>query len=182
MPQIGLHEVRGRAFCELIEHLPTDKLGASAVNLVVHIDHERLIDGLAAGQLDTGVRISAGEARRLACTAGIIPMVLGGGSVPLDLGRKNRLFSTGQAIALSARYDSCAAEGCDRPFAWSELHHLRPWGEGGPTDLDNAVPLCGHHHRRIHDDHYLWERLPDGQIRFEHRWRSRRRQLDAQAA
>ena len=141
-----------------------------------------MVDGLGAAQLDTGVRISAGEARRLSCNAGLLPMVLGGASVPLDLGRKNRLFSTGQAIALSARYDSCAAEGCDRPFAWSELHHLRPWGEGGATDLDNAVPLCGHHHRRIHDDHYLWERLPDGQIRFEHRWRSRRRRLDAQAA
>lgn len=180
-PTPNILESRGRALCELIEHLPTDKLGAGAVNLVVHIDHDRLVDGLGAAQLDTGVRISAGEARRLACNAGIIPMVLGGGSVPLDLGRKNRLFTTGQAIALSARYDSCAAEGCDRPFAWSELHHLKPWGEGGATDLANAIPLCGHHHRRIHDQHYLWEQLPDGQVRFEHRWRSRRRRM-AQAA
>jgi hypothetical protein len=135
----NIYARRGLGLCELIEHLPTDRLGASAVNLVVHVDHERLMDGLGAAQLDSGARISAGEARRLACNAGILPMVLGGDSVPLDLGRKSRLFTRGQAVALSSRYDSCAAEGCDRPFAWSELHHLKPWGEGGQTDLDKAA-------------------------------------------
>jgi hypothetical protein len=24
------------------------------------------------------------------------------------------------------------------------------WLDGGPTDLDNGVLLCGHHHRLIH--------------------------------
>ena len=90
-------------------------------------------------------------------------------AVPLDLGRKNRLFSAGQAIALSARYDSCAAEGCDRPFAWSELHHVRPWGEGGATDLENAMLLCSWHHHRIHDRAYRHRRLPDGSVRFHRR-------------
>ncbi len=174
-----IHERRGRAFCEIIEHLPTDKLGPGAVSLVVHIDYDHLFSDSGAGHMDTGVRMSAGEARRLACNAGHLPLVLGGGSVPLDLGHKRRLFSPGQILALSAQYDSCAAEGCDRPFAWSEIHHLKPWGHGGPTDLANAVPLCGHHHRRIHDQYYDWQRLPDGQIRFEHRWRSRRRRSDA---
>ena len=98
---------------------------------------------------------------------------MGGKSLPLDLGMGSRLFTKAQAIALSAIYDSCAAQGCDRPFAWSELHHRRPWSERGPTDLANAVPLCGHHHRRIHDTEYEHQWLADGTVRFRHRWPSR---------
>ncbi|MBL8928953.1 MAG: HNH endonuclease [Kineosporiaceae bacterium] len=55
-------------------------------------------------------------------------------------------------------YDTCAAEGCDRPYAWTELHHQRPWSRGGTTDLHDAVPACWFHHRRLHDpafDHTL---------------------------
>ena len=117
---------------------------------------------------------SAAKETRLACSAGVLPLVLSGGSVPLDLGREQRLFTRHQAIALSSQHEHCAAEGCERPFAWSELHHLRPWSDGGSTDLDNAVPLCGFHHRRIHDDHYTVTRAPDGSLRYTHRWPSRR--------
>ena len=177
-------ERMGDALCELIEHLPTEltdeqlakaRFGTNGVTLVVHVDEDTLRTGLGAATLDTGAQISAGQARRLACEAGILPLVLSGESVPLDLGRSQRLFSRHQAYALSARYDSCAAEGCERPFAWTELHHLLPWSCDGPTDLDNAVPLCAHHHRRIHDPLYHWQHTPDGTITFQHRWPSRRR-------
>mgnify|MGYP002652978004 CR=1 FL=1 len=89
------------------------------------------------------------EARRVACGAGIIPAVLGGDSQPIDLGRQNRFFTTTQRAALALTYDTCAAHGCDIPFAWTETHHLHAWRDGGRTDLTNAVPLCGHHHRAL---------------------------------
>lgn len=178
----------GDALCELLEHLPTEltddqlvraRFGTNGVTLVVHVDEQTMRTGIGTAALDTGAEISAGEARRLACEAGVLPLVLGGDSVPLDLGRSQRLFSRHQAHALSARHDGCAADGCERPFAWCELHHLRPWSADGPTDLANAVPLCGHHHRRIHDPLYHWRLRPDGAITFEHRWPSRRRRLAA---
>jgi predicted HNH restriction endonuclease len=53
--------------------------------------------------------------------------------------------------------------------AWTEAHHLKPWCEGGRTDLANMVLLCGNDHRRIHDPNYRYERLPDGRIRFTRR-------------
>jgi hypothetical protein len=31
------------------------------------------------------------------------------------------------------------------------LHHLVHWADGGSTDLDNLVTLCGHHHRLVHE-------------------------------
>ena len=178
VPGMGLHynrsEALGLAFAELIEHLPTDGHLRSTYSLVVHVTEEQLRRGAGGATLGTGGEVSISETRRLACSAGVLPLVLGGDSVPLDLGREQRLFTRGQAIALSARHEHCAAEGCERPFAWCELHHLRPWSDGGPTDLENAVPLCGFHHRRVHDEHYTVARAPDGSLRFTHRWPSRR--------
>ena len=175
-------EALGLAFTELIEHLPVDGHTRSTYSLVVHVREEQLRDGAGAGVLETGAEVSIEQARRLACTAGILPLVLSGTSVPLDLGREQRLFTRAQAIALSAEHEHCAAEGCERPFAWCELHHLRPWSHDGPTDLANAVPLCGFHHRRVHDEHYTTTRAPDGSLRFTHRWPSRRRRHQVLAA
>ncbi len=133
----------GQAFVELLEHLDTDRLnGKVAATVVVTIDHERLRQNLGAAHLDTGHDLSASEARRLACSAGLLPAVLGGTSLPLDLGRSNRFFSEAQRVALATTYDECSAEGCDRPYAWCELHHEDPWAAGGATDLHLAVPLA----------------------------------------
>jgi hypothetical protein len=169
---LGWSDRLGEAFTELLEHLPTDGLaqhGRVGATVMVHLDHRHLLDGLAAARLDSGTEISAGQARRLACGAGIIPAVLGGPSVPLDLGRETRLHTKAQRAALSARHDTCATEGCARPFAWTEIHHLEPWSRGGPTDLGNALPLCGWHHRRAHDGAYDMRTLPSGEVRFRRR-------------
>ena len=145
----------GAAFVELLEHLPTDRLsGKVAATVVVTIDHDRLRESLGAAHLDTGHDLSASETRRVACSAGLLPAVLGGSSLPLDLGRSHRFFTEAQRVALATTYDECAAEGCDRPYAWSELHHEDPWSRGGQTNLDLAVPLCRFHHRRAHDPTY----------------------------
>jgi hypothetical protein len=153
----------GLAFVELLEHLPTDHLHSKvAATVVVTIDYDRLVSAVGAAGLDTNDSLSAGDLRRLACGAGILPAVLRGQSLPLDLGRSSRLFSGAQQVALATKHSTCAAEGCDRPFSWSELHHLDPWGAGGLTDLAKAVPLCGFHHRRIHDPAYEHHHGPDG--------------------
>ena len=82
---------RGLAFAELLEHLPTDHLHPkTAATVVVTIDHTVLAGAMKAAHLDTDQTLSAGEARRLACTAGILPAVLGTKSVALDLGHESR--------------------------------------------------------------------------------------------
>ena len=145
----------GQALAELLEHLPTDKLtGKVAATVVVTIDHDQLKNSLGAAHLDTGHDLSAGQARRIACNAGLIPAVLAGDSLPLDLGRQERFFTEHQRLALATTYDTCTAQACDRPYAWTELHHQDPWAQDGQTNLHLAVPLCGHHHRRIHDPRY----------------------------
>jgi hypothetical protein len=160
----------GTAMVELIEHLPTDGFGAgNSVGVLVTVELEKLLSGIGAAGLDTGIRISAREARRLACNAGLIPAVLGGESQPLDLGRARRLHSGAQRKALGLLHDSCAVTTCERPFAWTEIHHRQPWSAGGRTDLDNGLPLCGHHHRRAHDSRFELRRHGDGDWRFHRR-------------
>ena len=166
----NLDETRGLALLELIEHLPTQGHGPLAVDVLVTVDLEALMSGLGAARLDTGVAITAGEARRLACEAGLVPAVLGGRSQPLDLGRSRRLHDLTQRRALALLHDSCAVAGCARPFAWCEIHHHRlSWSRGGRTDLDNGLPLCGHHHRRAHDTRFDLRRRSDGEWAFHRR-------------
>ena len=159
----------GAALCELLEHLPATGHAANGVTLLVTMELEKLRSGLGSARLDIGAHISAGEARRLACNAGIVPVVLGGKSRVLDLGRKRRLFDEGQRLALATRHDTCAVAGCHRPFAWCEIHHAESWLHRGRTDLENAVPLCGHHHRRAHDARFDLRRHVTEELRFHAR-------------
>nr|WP_301539757.1 HNH endonuclease signature motif containing protein [Nocardioides sp. zg-DK7169] len=162
----------GEAFCSLMEALDPARLplhGGDATTLVITMDLATLTAGLGTATLADGSRITAGEARRLACTAGLVPAVLGTRSVPLDLGRATRLFSPGQRKALAIRDSECRADGCTIPSTWCEAHHLTPWSAGGRTDLANALLLCSHHHHLIHDERYLHQRMPNGDLRFSRR-------------
>jgi hypothetical protein len=124
---------------------------------------------IVAAPLDTGGRISASEARRLACRAGIIPMVLGGRGQVLDLGRKRRLHTEGMRVAMGVRDRGCTAEHCETPPGLCHAHHDIPWSGGGHTNIDTGRLLCPHHHRRVHDPRYQTTRLANGKIRFHRR-------------
>ncbi len=87
----------------------------------------------------------------MACDAQIIPVVLGGDSEPLDLGRARRLFTRGQRLALTLRDKGCSYPGCSIPPTWCDAHHVTHWANGGPTDLSNAALLCPRHHTHVHD-------------------------------
>lgn len=65
---------------------------------------------------------------------------------PRDLGRDERFFSAHQRLLYSVLYQTCAAEGCDRPLPWTDIDHIREWRDLGPTNLANGRPLCRFHH------------------------------------
>jgi hypothetical protein len=163
----------GQAFGAFLESVDPDRMplhGGDATTVLVTIDLETLRSRLAGVGMVGEEPISAGQARRLACTASIIPVVLGGASVPLDLGRAYRLFSSYQRKAMAVRDRRCRAEGCTVPAAWCEAHHAtNPWIRGGRTDLADGVLLCSWHHHRAHDPRYDARRLGDGDYRFHRR-------------
>ncbi|GAA1146968.1 HNH endonuclease signature motif containing protein [Nocardioides aquiterrae] len=144
----------GRALCELIERIGDKDLpstGGVGATVVVTIPLAVLEERLQqACLLDTGGKISPALARRLACEAGLLPVVLGGKSQVLDLGRKRRFHTRAQRIAIALRDQRCTEPGCDWPPAMCHTHHDLEWAHGGPTDVDHARLLCPRHHARYH--------------------------------
>lgn len=162
----------GLAFSALLDHLDPSQLpahGGDATTVMVTIDLESLRGDLASGTIVGGEPLSATAVRRMACTAGIIPVVLGGKGEILDLGRKRRLFSAAQRKALGLRDQQCRAEGCTIPARWCEAHHDLPWSQGGKTDLEHGRLYCSFHHHRAHDRRFVAQTLPNGDTRFHRR-------------
>lgn len=168
-PTDSVHRM-GVAFADLCRRLPTDGLpsagGAGAV-VTVNIDLEALQGQLKAATLATGTKMSAGQARQAACRAGIIPMVLGGTSLPLDLGRTQRLHSQPQRRAMARRDKGCTFPGCDRPPGWCEAHHIRAWLAGGTTTVADGALVCPFHHHVVHEQGWQLRIAPtDGVVEF----------------
>ncbi|MFE4002601.1 DUF222 domain-containing protein [Nocardioides sp. YIM B13467] len=163
----------GQAFARVIETYDVDQLprhGGHGTTVFITMSVEDLRKDLGTAALGfDGEQITAAEARRMACNADLVPVVLGTDSEILDLGRTARLAYPVQHRALRLRDRCCQAEDCDAPAAWTEAHHLKPWSEGGRTDLANMVLLCPSDHRRSHDPNYGYERLSSGRIRFARR-------------
>ena len=164
---------RGQAFCALLEAIDPKRLpahGGDATTVIVSVTLDALRKELGTAELGPADKLTAGEVRRLACTAQIIPAVLGGKSEILDLGRSSRLFKPAQRKAMIIRDRECRAEGCTIPAAWCEAHHWgRPWAQGGRTDLKDGLLLCSWHHHRAHDATYDSSRMPNGDVRFSRR-------------
>jgi hypothetical protein len=144
----------GRAFREFIERYPADRApraGGVSATIVALILLEVLEGRLEqACLLDAGDKISPGLARRLACEAGIIPVVLGGPSEVLDVGRARRFHSSAQRLTIAVRDQHCTHPGCDWPPARCHAHHDIAWSEGGGTDVAHGRLLCPKHHARYH--------------------------------
>ena len=122
--------------------------------MVVHIDLETLMNGLSESSTHRtvfGADLPVETIRRIACDANIIPLVLNGAGMPLDIGRSQRLASAAQRRALEATHDTCAFDGCAVAFHACQIHHIEYWENGGPTDMDNMVPLCSKHHHAAHE-------------------------------
>jgi hypothetical protein len=152
-------QIRSDVATDVFRHLATcthpGAGGKPAVTVLVRIDLHTLQTGVGVGQID-GIPgpVSAGTIRRLAADGHLIPAVLGSDSEVLDLGRKQRLFSRAQKLALAERDGGCAWTGCPHPPNYTEAHHIRWWDSDhhGNTDLTNGILLCSSHHHRVHQD------------------------------
>jgi len=167
LPYDGVLGNAFRAFLESIDPRRMPIQGGDATRVIATIPWKDLKAGTGVGILGDGTRISAGEVRRLACNAGIIPAVLGGKSEVLDLGRMRRLYTHQQTQAMAIGHPECRAAGCTIPAAWSEGHHFsQSWVDGGKTDVKDGKLLCPWHHNRAHDSRYLAQLTPNGDVRF----------------
>ena len=103
--------------------------------------------GSGGCELDHVGAVSPATARRLACDASVLPVVLGGPSEPLDVARRTPVVSAALRRAVVLRDQRCRFPTCTWPHSWCDAHHATHWADGGETALANLVLLCRPHHR-----------------------------------
>jgi hypothetical protein len=117
-------------------------------------------------ELDYVGPVSPETARRFACDASLLRVVMAGNSEPLDVGRRTPVVSPAMRRAVIVRDRRCRFPGCDRPHAWCDAHHVVHWADGGSTAVDNLLLLCRRHHRAVHERGGFGLEIQDGRAAF----------------
>ena len=112
-------------------------------------------------ETDRGEVLNPFDVLTAAMTGHVRRIVIDGAGVVINFGRRRRLF-TGplrQAVLLAER--RCLWPGCNRPSSHCQADHTLPFNTDGPTQADNAGPLCAHHNRWKTRGYRTW-RDPNG--------------------
>ncbi|WP_433239815.1 DUF222 domain-containing protein [Actinomadura nitritigenes] len=144
--------------------------GHKASKVTVICDLDTLTGGNAPARLTDGTPIPAAQARRIALSAGVSPLLLGRGNTPLYLGYRERFASAAQRQVLETLYSSCAVRGCEVPGTLCEVDHVHGWALGrSPTDIDQLALTCGWHNRFKHSRPDQIQITKDGDGRYVYR-------------
>ncbi|TFC20329.1 HNH endonuclease signature motif containing protein [Cryobacterium glucosi] len=153
-------EKRADILRALFEHAARDEdtpsMGGSAPTVMVHVNAADLTSGIGVGWID-GVEapVSLKTVHQRICDGGFQGVLFGENNQVLKLGPERRYFNRAQRRAITARDGGCIIPGCKAPAHWAEVHHVKPWAQDGPTNVDNGVLLCWFHHHSI--DTSGWE-------------------------
>lgn len=179
---------RGSRRSETILHVTLDDLAETRVAPAETSANRRLI----GPRLEFGPALHPETARRLTCDTGVVLHIHEAEQAPpadpprrvrramqrfrvtpsarpgrtVDLGRRRRTPSAAQFRALWERDQGCRFPGCERR-RYLHAHHIIHWADGGPTDLDNLVLLCGEHHRLLHEGGFVIIADADGELTFQ---------------
>ena len=117
-----------------------------------HLQHHR--HGTAATYNHT--ELDAHAISLLTCDS-VVQKILTADNQPLNMGREVRTATIPQRRAIIARDKHCRAPGCHTKPEHCDIHHIDHWINGGKTDVNRMVLLCGTHHRQFHRPGYRME-------------------------
>jgi len=126
-------------------------------------------DGTGCETKDCGL-LTPGVVRKILCDASVIPVVLGGDSLPLDIGQARRTAPWWIRKLLNIRDQGCVIPGCQNRPRYCDAHHIIHWLHGGKTSLENMCLLCARHHTMVHEGTIA---LPDVYLEIASRLPSR---------
>lgn len=101
-------------------------------------------------RLERGSAISPGELAPWLEEAWVERVVFDGPSRVIDVGAQRRFFTGATRRAVQLRDQECFHEFCDMPARDSQVDHIQPWSEDGPTIQDNGRVACGKHNRDLY--------------------------------
>lgn len=149
------------------------------IDVIVHAD-----DRTFAVTRNNNAAVAADTLNNLVCN-GIFRMIeIDETGTPLRMGRASRLATADQRRAVFARDGGCVFPGCGAPARECDVHHVRHWSNGGPTDVENLATLCRFHHSVTHTNgwamarhdataaephHFEWTTPTGATVRSEHR-------------
>ena len=102
-----------------------------------------------------GHAIDPADAYGAAMVGHIRRVVLNAQGVVINLGRRSRLFTGGARDAALLAHPRCVWVGCDQTGAHNQIDHSTDWQHHGPSNQDNAGPLC-RFHNRWRSTHGFW--------------------------
>jgi len=138
--------------------------GGQRPHLVITASVETLagIPGAPAARMEGVGPIPLETAQRHGCDA-TVSWLLGQAELENESSsHAKRQIPPSTRRALVARDRDCVFNGCHRPAAWCDGHHVRWWTQGGETKLENLALVCGRHHRMLHEEGWQLKRGSNG--------------------
>ena len=123
-------------------------------------------DGFASRRCETstGQILHPHTVLRAALAGHIRRAVLGADNLPINLGRKVRVFTGAARDAAKLLAVHCDHLGCGLPAELCEVDHSIEWHDGGHTDQDNAGVRCGGDNRAKHRKRWRTRRDIHGRV------------------
>jgi hypothetical protein len=180
-PEDGSVLEHGVRLADALVQMGSETLAADAdhdrATLLVRTDIPTLlgIEGAGQARLGDGTTIPDGTTitnptlRRLACDARIQLVIEDPIDGVIGIGRTARTIPGWLARIVRTRDRGCRFPDCQRTL-WLQVHHLEHWADGGPTNLDNLITLCGFHHRLLHNERWQIKGNPNGDVTWITKW------------
>ena len=162
------------AFCSLVGVGPGTQSKTAATNkttrpapvadLIILVDHKTLKSGRhnrTVAETESGTALPDETISRLTCDSTIRKVEVDSVGLALNVGRKSRTATDAQWAATKAMHSTCAWDGCGTKIQHCQLHHIQYWRNGGKTNMNNLVPLCSHHHHKVHEGGWSLKLKPD---------------------
>ena len=115
-------------------------------------------------ETSTGQILHPHAVLRAALAGHIRRAVLGADNLPINLGRKARVFTGAAREAAMLLAAHCDHPGCGLPADLCEIDHSTEWSADGRTDQVNAGVECGGHNRLKHRKRWRTRRDIHGRI------------------
>ncbi len=121
----------------------------ATITVFVDAEHAVETNGQTGIRIEAGSRVGPQALEAIFCDSVTEITVNTADGVPMKYGRKSRGIPPQLRRATLAKNNGfCWTDGCNSCYR-VEVHHKRPWSQGGRTDPENLVALCWFHHQIV---------------------------------